>query len=227
MPLKTYETRDEIPDAQRESAIERKDGKWIVEEAVDTTKLSTALDKERQRAKDEKAAREAVERERDELKAAKEATEKGVTREALDKINADAEKKFAPIVEENAALKAKLRKATLTDRLEARALKAGIMPDRVQKAIKDLDGRVDLTEDGEDFVVKDAKGNVTAEPLDEFLAKTYKAEAPFFYSGPGGSGSGAQGSDGGNGSGYDPAAAGKKAGERQKQVNADASLALK
>lgn len=230
MALKLYDSKDAVPADQREKALETKDGKWAAEE-IDPNAVSAAaqatIDKVRKEKKEEKERADAEKVRADALEAAAAAAASGVTREQLDKINADAEKKFKPVVDENAQLKGKLRKVLLGDRLEARLLKAGVMPDRVAKAVKDLDGRVDLTDDGEDFVVNDAKGKVTSETLDDFLSKTYKTEAPFFYAGTGGSGSGADGSSGGGGGGggYDPVAAGKALATEQKKSaasNADA-----
>lgn len=229
MPMKLYDTREAVPDAQRAAAIETKEGKFAVAEEDEALgeKGKEAVRKEREARKAEKERADALERERDELKRAAEAAEKGVTREALDKINAEAEKKFKPVVDENAQLKAQLRKVMLTDRLEARLLKAGAKPDRVKKALKDLEGRVELTDDGEDFVVKDENGNVTSETLDAFLTTTYKKEAPFFYAGVNSSGSGAEESTGGSGSDYDPVKAGKEAAAAQKREREQAQNAFR
>jgi hypothetical protein len=222
-------TREAVPEKQREAAIETKDGKFAVadegEELGEAGKA--ALEKERKAKKEQKDRADALERERDELKQAAEAAAKGITREKLDEINAAAEKKFKPIVDENAELKAKLRKVQLTDRLEARFLKAGGKKERWAKAKKDLETRVDLTDDGEDFIVKDENGKVTSETLDDFLSTTYKKEAPFFYQGVNSSGSGAEASEGAGGSGYDPVKAGKAAAEAQKKANEQNALAFK
>jgi hypothetical protein len=226
MPIKTYATKDEIPAELREAALTLADGKFAVEEVVDTTKLTTALDKERQRAKDEKAAREAAEKERDELKQKKEAAEKGISEVELQKIKDAEAAARKPIEEENARLKAENDKLKRTDKVRSVALAKGIMQDRIDDAMSLLDARTTLTDQG-NVAVKDKAGTVTTESLETFLEKTFKTEKPWLYAGPGGSGSGAGGNESGGGSGYDPAAAGKKAGERQKQAQADASLALK
>lgn len=230
MPMKLYDTKEAVPEADRAAAIETKDGKFAVAEEDDGLgeKGKRAVRKEREARDAEKARADAAERERDELKRAADAAEKGVTREALDKINKDAETKFKPIVDENATLKAELRKVRLEDRLEALFLKSGGKADRWPKAKKDLlSGRIDLTEDGKDFVVKDENGNVTSETIDSFLGVTYKKEAGFFYVGVNSSGSGAEESAGGGGSDFDPVKAGKAAAAQQKQSTADAGLAFK
>lgn len=230
--LKTFDTLDAIPEAQRASAIERKDGKFLLEE-VDPNAISTVaqttIDKLRKEKKEEKERADAAQTALDEAKAAADAAGKGVTREALDEINKNAENKFKPVVDENATLKAENRKLKLTDRVRALALDAGIMPGwRIDKAMKDLADRIELSEDGDGFVIKDAKGKVTAETVDAFLKTTYKTEAPGFYAGPGGSGSGAEGSvDSGGTSDYDPKAEGKKMADAQKRTTEERALARK
>lgn len=227
--LKEYDTKELVPEKLRESALELKSGKWAVDEPDPSLgeKGEKALQAMKDKARDEERLRKVAEKERDELKLAAEAKDKGITKEALDEIRAKEALARKPLEDENAALKAKLRKATLTDRLEAKLLKAGAMPDRVKKALKDLEGRVDLTDDGEDFVVKDANGKVTSETIDDFVSKTYKTESPFFYTGTNGSGSGAEGETGAGGTGYDPVKAGKAAAAEQKKSAAENSLAFK
>lgn len=229
--LKTYDTQDAIPEALRSKALELKDGKFAVDEPEDPSLGDAgkrALDAMKEERRKERVRAEAAEKERDELKAAAEAAAKGISKEALEEIRQKEAAARKPLEDENATLKAKLRQTLRTDRLEAKLLKAGVMPDRVKKALKDLDDRVDLTEEGDDFVVKDANGKVTAETIDDFLSKTYKAESPFFYSGSGASGSGAEGSDfAADASGYNPVAAGKQAAAEQKKSATENQLAFK
>lgn len=231
MPIKLYDTKDAVPEAQRATAIETKDGKFAVEE-VDPglgdagKKAIDAMKAERDAAE---KARKAAEKERDDLKLKADAAAKGITEAELQKIREEEAKKIKPIEEERDRIKAENRKLKRDDKIRAMALEKGIMPDRIEKAMRDLDGRVDLTEDEKGFVVKDAKGNVTSETLDDFLTKTYKTEAPFFYAGSGGSGSGSEGSRGG---GTDDAtvaaarAAGKAAADEQKKGREQNKLAF-
>jgi hypothetical protein len=231
MPMKLYDTKEAVPEAHRATAVETKDGKFAVAEDDDGLgeKGKEAVRKEREARKAEKERADALEKERDALKVTAEAHEKGITKEALEEIRAKEAAARKPLEDENATLKAQLRKATLDDRLEARFLKSGGKPERWAKAKKDLLTRVDLTDDGKDFVVKDEAGNVTSETLDDFLGKTYKAEAPYYYVGVNSSGSGVEESAvGGSSDGAEAArAAGKAAAEAQKKGAAENALAFK
>lgn len=227
MPLPTFKTQDEIPEAFR-GEYEEKEGEWRPKvAATDNTALTTALEKERQKAKDEKKARETAEKERDDLKRAKEAADKGISAEELQKIKDAEALARKPIEEERDRLKAENRKLKLTDRVRQIGLDKGVMKDRINAGMKIYGDRFELADDGETIIVKDADGKVTTQSAADFWEKTARAESAFLFEGPGGSGSGADQGGGGGGSGFDPVAAGKKAGEQQKKVNADTSLAFK
>lgn len=226
MPFPVYDSQDAIPEPFR-AEYEERDGKWHAK-VPDVSGAQSALEKERQKARDEEKARKAAEKERDELKRARDAQEKGITEEQLQKLRDEEAKARKPIEEERDRLAAENRKLKLTDRARALALKSGVMPDRIDKAMKDLEGRLDLAEGGETIVVKDAKGVITTESIEDFLTKTYKAEAPFFYAGSGASGSGSDGSSGGSGgTGYDPVAAGKAAAKEQAAGREQNALAFR
>lgn len=203
MPIKLYDTKDAVPEAQREAALETKDGKFAVEE-VDPALGEAgrkALEKERERANDEEKKRKALEKERDELKRAADARAGNISDEQLEKLRQeDADKRKAeiePIVADRDRLTAENRKLKLTDRVRVLALGSGVMPDRIEDAMLALDKRTDLTESGDGIVVKDKDGKVTTEKIDDFLKKTFKAEKPWLYAGSGGAGSGTRGSNGG------------------------------
>jgi hypothetical protein len=85
MPLKLYDTQDAVPEAQRANAIETKDGKFaVVEEDPQLADAGKrALDAERKRARDAEEARKAAEKERDDLKRARDAAAKGISEEEL------------------------------------------------------------------------------------------------------------------------------------------------
>lgn len=196
MPLKLYDTKDAVPEAQREAAIETKDGKFAVSD--DDPALGEAgkraLEQEREARRKADDARKAAERERDELKRTAEAKAAGISEAELTKIREAEAAARKPIEEERDRVLAENRKLKLTDRVQALALKNGVMQDRIKQAMKILDERTDLTDAG-GIVVKDEDGKVTTETIDDFLAKTFKKEAPWFYRGTGASGSGASGSD--------------------------------
>lgn len=194
MPIKIFDSKEDVPEAQRDAAIETKDGKFAVSED-DVAKLTSALGKERERAKEEAQARKEAEKERDELRRAKDARDRGISEEEMQKIR-DAEKQARkPIEEERDKYKAENRKLKLTDRVQALYLKSGGMPDRVEDAMLVLERRTELT-DADGIAVKDKDGNVTSETIDDFLKVTFRKERPWLYAGTGASGGGSSGSSG-------------------------------
>ena len=228
MPMPIFDTQEAVPEAFR-AEYEEREGKWHPK-IPDVAKLEKSIADEREKAETERKARNKAEGERDALKRAKDAKDKGITEEQLADIQSKEAAARKPIEEERDRLAAENRKLKLTDRVKALALAAGVMPDRITKAMKDLESRVDLTEDGNSIVVKDAAGKVTAETIEDFLGKTYKSEAPFFYAGTGAPGSGAEGSSSSSGAqngSYDPVAAGKAAAKEQKKTAGDNALAFR
>lgn len=196
MPLPVFDTQDAVPEAFREEYEERA-GKWHPK-VPDVTKLTSALNGERERATEQERLRKAAEKERDDLKRAEKAKAAGISDEELQKLRDDEAKARKPLEDKIAAQDKRIRQLTLTDRVKALALTAGVMPDRIKQAMKILDERTDLT-DADGIVVKDEDGKVTTETIEDFLAKTFKKESPWFYAGAGASGSGASGSGGSGG----------------------------
>ncbi len=232
MPLKTFDSKDAVPAELRDKAIETRDSKWIVEEPVDLAALRAegqrALDAERTRAENEEKERKKLAKELADLKRDQAAAGKGVSAEELERLRKEDADARRPLEERVAALEKENRTLKLDDKVRQIALDKGIMKDRIKKAMKDLEGRFELTSDGTGIVVKDADGKATTESVESFFEKTYKAESPFFYQADTGSGSGAGSGGSDSGSGYDPVAAGKAAAEKQKKESAAASsLAFK
>lgn len=230
MALKTYDTKDAVPEAQRAAAIETADKKWIVEEPADTSKADEAIRKIRDEKKAAEDKLKAAEKERDDLKREKDAAAKGISAEELQKIRDEEAKKLKPVEDERDALKLENRKLKLRDRARAEAIKHGMIEERLDEDVMDaIEKRLDLASDGTTIVVKDKKGNVTSDTLDTFFTKTYKGEKAYLYKGPGGSGSGADasGTGGEAGDGEQQAReAGKKAAAAQKQSATENKLAF-
>lgn len=230
MPLKTYDTKDAVPEAQRTTAIETKDGKFLVEEPVDVASLRAegqrALDAERERANTEEKARKAVEKKLADKERAETAEGKGVQAAELQRLRDEDAAARKPLEDRIATLEAENKTIRYSDRLKALGLKYGIMPDRIDDAMLILEKRT-APDDKGGITVLDKDGKVSTQVIDDFLEKTFKTEKSYFYAGPGGSGGGGE-QGGGGGTGYDPVAAGKAAGEKQKQQQAAASsLAFK
>lgn len=231
MPIKKVAKLDELPEPQRAGALKLEDGSYIVDEPVDTAALRAegqrALDAERERADAAERERKRLEREYAALKREQEAREKGTTKEEIERLRAEDAAARKPLEDKIAALEKENRTLKLDDKVRQIALDKGIMKTRIAKAMKDLDGRFELTADGTGIIVKGADGKATTETVEDFFTKTYKEEAPFFYEGPGGSGSGAeQGGSGSGAGGYDPVAAGKAAAAAQKKDAGQNALAF-
>lgn len=197
MAFPTYEKKELIPPGF-EDLYEEKDGKFSpkVAEVPDVTNLNTALKNERTRAETEEKARKQAENTLAELRRKEAAREGNISDEQLTKLREEDEKKrkeeLEPVRNELVETKAKLRKITLSDRVRALGTAAGWLPDRADDALEAALKRMDLAEGSDtNIVVKDKDGKVTTEKPEEFLKATFKREKPWFYAGPGGSGSGA------------------------------------
>lgn len=198
MPIKTYKAQADIPEAQRGNALELKDGSFAVEEDVpDVTKLMTAIETERDRAKTAERAERVAAKALDEMRRTADAKSKGISEEELQKIRDAEAAARKPIEEERDRLASDNRKLRLTDRVRALYLDpkiGGGMPDRVEDAMDQLDKRTDLGDEG-GIVYKGKDGKLTAESTETFFAK-FRVEKPWLFSGAGGSGSGAESSNG-------------------------------
>lgn len=201
MALKIYDTKELVPDAQREAAIATADGKFIVDEPgktdADVATLTGTLERERTEKREAERLRKAAEKERDDLKRAADAREKGISEEELQKIRDAEALARKPIEDELATTKAENRKLKLTDKVQALYLANGGMPDRVEDAMLALEKRTDLGDAG-GIVFLGKDGKATAEDAAAFF-KAFKIEKPWLFAGSGGSGSGAGGSGGGGG----------------------------
>lgn len=217
MPLPIYDTADAVPQEQREDYAEH-EGKWRhkveIEVATEKKKRAVLLTEKKEA---ERLRAEAEQKVADAERAA-EARARGISEEALAEIREKEKAARKPIEDERDALRKENRSLKLTDRVKALALHHGVMPDRINQAMKILDGRTDLG-DKDGIVVKEEDGTVSAETIDDFLATTFKQESPWFYAGTNASGSGASGS---SASGDLPPADKQKATEAKRAVVATA-----
>lgn len=185
MALKRVDSKDAVPEAFRETAVEAKDGAWVYDEPEDVSGLKSALQKERE-------TREAAEKLSAKLaKDLKEAATKRAAGDAklsdedLAKVRESVAAEYAPQLEEAAKLKAQIREYQLDGAVRAMIDKAGVLGaerDKLWKLVKD---EYDLTAEGTPIL----KGKPGAE-----LAKhieTYKQEYPWAFAAPSASGGGA------------------------------------
>lgn len=187
--LKTYKTKDEIPKADQEKAIEAKDGSFLVDEpdktADDVTKLQQALDKERSAREKEEADRKKAEKDLADEKRNKSAKEKGITEEQLNAIREEDRKAREPLEKKVEELTLENTDLKLTQVKKQAFLDGGVIKERLTQAMKLSVDRVELSKDGKTHVVKDEHGNITSETLENFTKVTFKKENPFLYEGTG------------------------------------------
>lgn len=234
MPLKTFDSLDAIPDAQRSAAIETKAGKFILEEPGDAEALKDegrrAVQAERNKAKTEKERADALQAEIDRLKTDSEAAQAGISAQKLQEIR---DRELKPLQDENRTLKERVdsleHTINFTKSVEDLARKSNVMVEdegRFEDFMSTVQRRTRKAPDGKSYIVLDRAGNETTQTLDELISKTLPAEKSHLYKSGTGSGSGA-GQGGGGASGYDPVAEGKRMAAAEKRTADDKSLALK
>jgi hypothetical protein len=198
MPLKIYDAQDAVPEDERDEYVEH-EGKWhpkaVIELASERTKRAQLLSEK----KEADRLRKEAEAESERLKKAKDATDKGVSEEALQKIRNDEAEARKPIEKERDRLLAENLKLKRDDKVRALYLNHDGMSDRVEDAMDQLLKRTELG-DADGIVFKDEKGQVTADDAATFFKK-FRTAKPWLFKGSGASGSGAEGSNGSGGGG--------------------------
>lgn len=231
MSFELYDTKDAVPEAQRATAVETKDGKWAA------PKVSAPLgDGGESALKAERDARKAAEKlARDEKKRAddlerqREADAANIPKDQLEKWRQERDDAVAAEQAKTAEVNRKLDRVTV----ERHFREIAMLPD-VNMFMERLDEdnlaivtrRLGLSAAGT-LCVTDADGQPTTEdPKAHILAM--KAKRPYLFRGPGSNGSGSEQSNGAGGGGtYDAVAAGKAAAAAQKQSAASNALAFK
>lgn len=190
MSFPIFDSADAIPEGFREAYVE-KDGKWhpAIE---DVTPLRRKADELLSETKAERKKRQDLEAKLAALEAEREAQAAGLTAEKLAEIQGKAEAKYKPVVDENAALKQRLRTmqldATVKSVLTAKDV---IDPDAAWKIVSD---DFDLTDDGKAIL----KSDPTAD-LEQYVAGSLKQRYPFLFKGTQADGGGAAGMQKGSG----------------------------
>lgn len=172
MSFKMFDSRDEVPEAQRETAIETKDGKWAVPEVEDVSALKSAHERQKEETRRLKAA--LAEREQaDKAKEAEDAARKsGVSDEQIAKLRQEIEAAKAPLVEEKTRLEKELRELRLDSKVKAMIAEAGFNPKRIDDVFKLIGDRFDLSENGTP-ILKDNPAAVLPEYLKTVASKEY------------------------------------------------------
>lgn len=173
MPL--YESLDAVPEAQRDAALETKDGKFVVEEDFKDT-----VRKERDRAEREEKARKLADKRVKELadKIAEmeqevTASKSGLSSEKLAEIRTQAEAKFKADLEERDRLRAEVRALKLDGTVKSLLAKADAVD--VEDAWKIVGGEFDLTEDGKPILKSDPTTDI-----EKYVASLRTSKAHLF-----------------------------------------------
>lgn len=169
MSFKVFETKDAIPEAQRESAIETKDGKWAVAEVEDVSGLKSALERQKEEARKAKDKLKEIEDEA-KRKAA------GMTDEQLAKLRADIAAEKAPLEAKLTQAEQELRSLKLDGRIKAMLAEAGANPKRLDALFTLIGNRFDLNESGSPIL----KDKPTTD-LQKYLGETVAQEYPELF----------------------------------------------
>lgn len=170
MPLPTFKTREEIPDAFRSEYVER-DGEWVPD-VEDVGALKNAHERQKDEARVLKAKLK-------ELEETAKAKASGVTDEQLAKLRADIAAEKAPVEEALAKAAAELRSLKLDAHVKKLMLDAGANPKRIDALFKLVGDRFDLNESGTP-ILKDKPTTTLA----GYLKETIAAEYPELYVSP-------------------------------------------
>lgn len=196
MTFQTFTTLDEVPEAQRESAIETKAGTFLVPE--DLTPLKDTLAKERERADAAEKAANRTARELAKAQAEAKAKAAGLSDEQIAEMRAQARKdlevEFSPLKERAdlaETLAAENRALLLDNKVKAMMAAAGVRADRIEALFKVAGDRFDLTTDKTPML---KAAPTTA--VEQYVKDTLKVEFPEFYEGSRAAGGNAPGSSG-------------------------------
>jgi hypothetical protein len=150
VPVETFDTQDAVPEDLRDSAIETKDGKFLVLREDDTSGLKSALEKERQARKEaDRIAKDTAKRLHD-LELEAKAKEGGLTSEKLAEIRKQVAAEFEPWKTKAEQVTAENRALRLNDRVKTMLDKVGFID--VEAGWKLAGDEFDLTDDGQPIV---------------------------------------------------------------------------
>ncbi len=230
MPLQTYDSKDAVPEAQRATAIETKDGKFVSYSEPEPLgdKGQKALDDERTaRRAAEKLAKDEKKR-ADDLELQRQANEAKVPADQLEKWKQERDQAVAAEQAKTAEAERKLKRVEVERQFRDIAIlpEVNMYMERMDAEMTAIVTRNLSVSDAGKLCVVDAEGKPTTDdPKAHVLA--FKKTRPYLFRGPGSDGSGSQSSNGEGGGSYDPVAAGKKAAEQQKAANQGSGLAFK
>ena len=207
MPLKHFDTKDAIPEALRDGAVETKDGKFAVAIDDDTSGLRDS----QRRLLDEKKKLEA---QLNGLLNGRKPEDIAEILESHQRLEEERQKKageFDKLIEKRVRAKeeelmprvlkgeeaiARLTKLEYEGRVRDLAESAGVDPKFMKAVFRTVQDDYLKMEEG-DLVVLAPDGSKRSITAEEFFQKDFKKDYPEFYAGKAGSGGGATGGSGG------------------------------
>lgn len=167
MPLPTFKTRDDIPEAVRDGYVER-DGEWVPD-VEDVSGLKANRDELLREAKELRKSVADLKKELQQKKS-------GLSDEEIAAQKAREEELTKPLQEQLAAERAELRKLKLDARVQTMLAEAGANPKRIDALYKLVGDRFDLSDNGTPVL----KEKPTT-PLDKYIADTVALEYPELF----------------------------------------------
>jgi len=210
--LKTYDTKDAVPESLRDAAVETKDGKWAAWDVSGLKQNADSLlnEKKQVQQKYEDLSKalgglspEQIAKYREEMARAEDehARKAGDFDKLLEKRVGETKAEYEKRIAELEPYRKKYFDREEEIAIRSAAAKAGVPAEDLDHVVLLTQGRrVRYDEKSGKTVVLDRDGDVTGLTVEKFFAETFKAEAPKFYGPQGGSGGGAGGSTGGKGS---------------------------
>lgn len=174
MTLPTFAAQTEIPDAFRDSYIE-KDGQWVPNvEDVSALKSAHERQKAETRAAKEQAA--ALAKQLADYEQAQQAKASGLTDEQIAKLRDQLAAEKRPLEEKLTKYEQELRTLKLDNAVKSMMAKAGVVGPRVDALFKLVGDRFDLSEDGTPILREKPVADLT-----QYLATDVAQEYPEFY----------------------------------------------
>lgn len=164
MPLPTFATREEIPEAFREEYIE-KDGKWVPN-VEDVSGLKSALERQKEEARQAKARAKELE----ELTKQKAA---GLTDEEIAARRKEIDDAIAPYREQLEQMKQASRRDKLDAVIKTKLAEAGFDGKRIDAAFRLIADRFDLNDSGSPILKEKPTADLATYLREEVGAKEF------------------------------------------------------
>jgi hypothetical protein len=203
MPLPRFKSRDEVPEAFRDGYVER-NSEWVPDDAGYQNKNSQLLDEKKKLQAEYESLQsqlgrlspEQITKFREDMKRAEDdaARKAGDFDKLMTKREAELHASYEPKIQQGDKYRQQYQDLRLESAIRDAAAKAGVIAADLDIVSQISKGRrIKHDEQTDKLVVLDKDGDPTSLTVEKFFAETFKAEAPKFYQGTGGSGGGATG----------------------------------